>query len=362
MGMDTGRHGGRLQSSTPARQVALVRLLQAVVQAVRSRTSLALPFLAGAVLASLLKRAYAVWCRVRKMEAEFQWRHHHDFSVLQACILSTEHLESLGRVEKRTLFLKPIKEIFRNEQVRARLLAAAEKAAASKDPIMTTKLSAEDKWYVLNTCTNYISSFFAPYHIFFNEARRVKSYYRSAWYCFTLTCAQTESAGRWFITPLKPVGSASDCGALRIRIVLMNEQELRDIANKTIEAPAGMFNGRHESRWAVCQRFAELFTRQLTKVSGGASEDPLPEAWDLVGQRWEDWGSVGQLCKTLGRRVASRVGLAGMEEEQQVPLEPRSDPEENAILRIHIPFPSSANRDWQRGSTKEGTQDVEIME
>ena len=29
---------------------------------------------------------------------------------------------------------------------------------------------------------------------------------RSAWYVFTLTCAQTEASGRWFITPLKPVG------------------------------------------------------------------------------------------------------------------------------------------------------------
>lgn len=245
-----------------------------------------------------------------------------DFGVIQACVLSTEHLPSLGRIEKRTLFVKPVAEVFRNEYILARVLEAAQKAAASKDPMLMTQLSAEDKWHVLNTCTNHISSCFAPYHVFFNEARRTKSYYKSAWYCFTLTCAQTEASGRWFITPHKPVG-AGDVGSLRIRMVLINEQELREIASGTVEAPmGGMFNGRHESRWQVCQRFAELFGRQLQRVTGSVDN--------------EDWGK--NLCGTLGRKkVASQVRLASLDNATV----PEYTPEDNSILRIHIPFPSS---------------------
>lgn len=260
------------------------------------------------------------------VHAESLWRKHVDFSTVQACVLSTEHLKSLGRVEKRTLFVKPIAEVFRNEYMRYRLIEAAQKAATSNDPVLLTKLSPEDKWHVLNTCTNSVSACFAPYHIFFNEARRVQSYYKSAWYCFTLTCAQTEASGRWFITPFKPVG-LEDVGSLRIRIVLMNEQELREIASGEVEAPPIMFNGRHESRWQVCQRFAELFNRQLCKVTGGSDCN-------------QDWGK--NLCGSLRKtKVASQVNLMHMNNmQQQTQAVPEYEPEDNSILRIHIPFPS----------------------
>ena len=162
----------------------------------------------------------------------------------KAILLTTEHLKSLGRVEKRTLFVKPITEVFKNEFVLANVLSTAEKAVEKNEPFLVTQMSQEDKWHVLTTCTNQLSSCFAPYHVFFNEARRVESYYQSAWYVFTLTCAQTEASGRWFITPLKPVGK-DDVGMLRIRIVMMNEQELREIASGAIEPPSfGFFNGR----------------------------------------------------------------------------------------------------------------------
>lgn len=307
------------------REQQQMHMLQ-LIRAIASRTSLA--FLAGALLVGLARKVHDLWLRLRQAKAEFMWRRHVDFSVVQACVLSTEHLQSLGRVEKRTLFVKPITEVFRNEYILARVLEAAEKASASKDPILTTKLSAEDKWHVLNTCTNHISSCFAPYHIFFNEARRVKSYYKSAWYCFTITCAQTEACGRWFITPLKPVSTGADCGILRIRVVLMNEQELRDIAAGTVEAPtSGMFNGRHESRWQVCQRFADLFARQLYRVAGANTQG--------------DWGKnlCGRMSRqALGMKVASHGRLSGLE---SLPV-PEYEPEDNSILRIHIPFPSTA--------------------
>ena len=143
------------------------------------------------------------------------------------------------------------------------LLEAAKKTT-KENPVVTKFLDKDDKWQVLNICTNQISSLFAPYHIFFNEARRCASYYRSAWYCFTLTCTRNEAAGRYFITPFKPVPGKDDIGALRIRVVMVNEQELRDIASGAIQPPSwGFFNDRHRERWAILKAFSELFESQL---------------------------------------------------------------------------------------------------
>ncbi|CAK0795318.1 unnamed protein product [Prorocentrum cordatum] len=175
-----------------------------------------------------------------------------------------------------------------------------------------------------------ISACFAPYHVFFNQARHVESYYQSAWYCFTLTCAQTSASGRWFITPRRPV-EKGDVGILRIRIVMMNEQEtLRDIASGAVEPPSfGFFNGRHEGRWQLCSRLAELFHRQVSAVTG--SEDVHA-----------DWGP--NLCGRISRHRAHAGGDqsgSAAERGSTPPSAPHDEREDNAILRIHVPFPAS---------------------
>merc|ERR1712194_376844 len=97
-----------------------------------------------------------------------------------------------------------------------------------------------------------VSELFASHHICFNEARNADSYYRSAWYVFTLTCTRTSGSGRFFITPNKPVTERADVGCLRIRIVLISEPELRRVASGELEAPSrGFFNERHSGRWSV---------------------------------------------------------------------------------------------------------------
>ncbi|CAE8640865.1 unnamed protein product [Polarella glacialis] len=303
--------------------------------------------LAGGALASILRLLRDLWIKRKRAASQNLWRRHVDFSVVQACILTTEHLQTLGRIEKRTLFVKPIAEVFKNEYILERLLEQAEKAAASHDPMLVTQLSHEDKWHVLNTCSNHISSLFAPYHVFFNEARRVESYYKSAWYCFTLTCAQTSASGRWFITPFKPVGK-DDVGMLRIRIVMMNEQELREVASGVIEAPSfGFLNGRHEERWKVIQRFAELFNRQL---SGGESVSGADSGPNLCGR--PSTGSRKRGGSNPRLESASNSALAHPRRADinslaaSTPSEPKQqqappDPQDNSILRIHVPFPAS---------------------
>jgi len=307
----------------------------------------------GGFLVTAVRMLLDCWLRWRRGKRE--WQQHVDLSEMQACLLSTEHLARLGRIEKRTLFVKALSKVFRNPYILNQVLEAGERAAHS-DGIVLHELGNEDKWHVLNTCTNRLSACFAPYHIFFNEARREDSTYKSAWYCFTLTCAQTAAPGRWAVTPSRPVAPQDDVGVMRIRIVLINEQELRDIASGAIEAPSfGFFNGRHKARWDVCVRFAELFQRQLQRATG--SED-----------LFASWGQ--NLCGRLHRSVRSspEFGKSSSPELGAVPqprVEREARSEDNAMHRMHIPFPTAlalGKRDPHRNPEDAVCKDVVLYE
>jgi len=107
----------------------------------------------------------------------------------KACLLSTEHLE-LGRVEKRTLFVKKLSDLVPNAELRKRvwfselrrkcaawtminrghfltivlqhvgkfgvclsqIVDAARDVAEEDEFVLTTRLTPEDKWHVLNAC------------------------------------------------------------------------------------------------------------------------------------------------------------------------------------------------------------------
>ena len=260
------------------------------------------------------------------------WSSHSDLGQIQACLLSSEHLGELGRVEKRTLLVEDINTFFANSSfVVDKLISAANKTTVN-EPILTKFLENDDKWHILASCMNQISSLFAPYHIFFNEARRCESYYRSAWYCFTLTCTRSVGHGRFFITPYKPVVS-EDVGAQRIRIIMVNEQELRDIATGVISPPSwGFFNERHKFRWDLMKRFSELFERQLQSVTGTSTN--------------ADWGA--NLCGRLVHRRNSKGNKNGAKNPSVQVMEAAAKrtnqeylPEDNCFLRMHIPFPAS---------------------
>jgi hypothetical protein len=292
-----------------------------------------------------LKRLVEKLRRYLRLRTEKQmWSSHSDLGQIQACLLSAEHLPELGRVEKRTLLVKDLNTFFGgNEFVVQKLLAAAAKTT-NTEPILTKFLENSDKWHVLVSAMNQISSLFAAYHVFFNEARRCESYYRSAWYCFTLTCSRSPAHGRFFITPYKPVVS-EDVGALRIRIIMVNEQELRDISSGAISPPAwGFFNERHKFRWDIMKRFSELFERQLKSVTG-AAHNP-------------DWGA--NLCGRLVRRRASngvkKNPSAQYQEAAQQGLKQEYEPEDNCFLRIHIPFPASKEQPGSGGDGLAGPE------
>lgn len=257
------------------------------------------------------------------------WDSHVDMSYIQTCVMSTEHLE-LGRVEKRTLATHKLVDLFPNAEMRQRVLEAAGRCS-EEQPMLTQFLEHEHKWHILNTCTNSVSQLFAPYHVFFNEARRHPSYYQSSWYCFTLTCQRTAGSGRFFITPYKPVTEKDDVGVLRIRIVMMNECELRQVACGEIEPPSAFFNARHEGRYKVIQRFSDMFLRQLETVTGQ--------------RQVANWGPnfCGRLSKKkFTHQQVSDEKANGTEMANGDDVEDDSqnwDPEINCFLRIHVPFP-----------------------
>lgn len=272
------------------------------------------------------------------------WDEHVDMSYIQTCVLSTEHL-ALGRVEKRTLSTQRLIDLFPNEEMRRKVLEAANKCN-EEQPMLTQFLDHENKWHILNTCTNAVSQLFAPYHVFFNEARRHPSYYQSSWYCFTLTCQRTSGSGRFFITPYKPVYQKDDVGVLRIRIVMMNEQELRQVACGEIEPPSAFFNARHEGRYNVIQRFSDMFLRQLETVTGQ--------------RQVANWGP--NFCGRLAQKkfthqqpspklVDGALEMPTDNDEEDENQTERWDPEINCFLRIHVPFPCGAKTSISQSPT-----------
>ena len=267
---------------------------------------------------------------LRLRTEKFSWSQHTDLGQIQACLLSSEHLGELGRVEKRTLLVKDLNQFFGNNSFVVNKLLSAAAKTTNEEPILTTFLENDDKWHILASCMNQLSTLFAPYHVFFNEARRCESYYRSAWYCFTLTCTRSSGLGRFFITPYKPVVS-EDVGALRVRIIMVNEQELRDIATGVIAPPSwGFFNERHRCRWDMMKRFSQLFERQLQSVTG---------------RNDAGWGAnlCGRLVHRRGSNSAAKNPSIHVQQAAARGSKQEYEPEDNCFLRIHIPFPASRN-------------------
>lgn len=278
---------------------------------------------------------------------------------------STEHLAELGRVEKRTIQLSDLGQFFNNEVIVDLIREAAQKTT-DEQPFVTSFLSHDDRWHVMNICLNRISSIFGPFHVFFNEARRCKSQFRSAWYLFTISSVQNRHHGRFFVTPYKPVMSRVDMGVRRLRVDLVNEQEMRDICSSAIVAPAwGFFNKRHEQRWNILVKMGELFENQLVIIEdepnclhaaatfsepprspkSGEYESATDDDEDdspLLGKSWAADNLPGTPNELLRhpsnpRELAQRAIRQGRRHKSMCR---ESD---NCILRVHIPYPSTAD-------------------
>ena len=164
--------------------------------------------------------------------------------------------------------MNDVYQFFGNNEIVMEKVIEAAAQVTREIPFVTTFLSHEDRWHIMNICVNRVSAIFGPFHVFFNEARRCKSYFRSAWYLFTISSSQNQHHGRFFVTPYKPVLSKVDMGVKRLRIDLVNEQEMREICSGTIVPPKwGFFNNRHKQRWELLTKMGELFENQLVIVN-----------------------------------------------------------------------------------------------
>jgi len=281
-----------------------------------------------AFLTWLLQRLWNRLLRRNKNIADQQqWDARVDLDNIQACLLSSVNLSKCGRIEKRTIMTKKLSDIFVNEYVRNMVLEAAAKTT-NENPFVVSFLRREDRWNVLVAAQNHLSSVFGPYHLFSNQV----SSYESCWYVFTLVGVRTSASGRFFITPQHPVKEQNDIGVLRIRLVMMEEQELRRICCGEIADTEGMFSDRHRSRWFVMQRFAEMFEKQIFRVTKEQQQNPKP--FDV---RTQSWGF--NLCGT-----AKRTKEEAAQDERRISHDERAESKElpselDCFLRIHVPVP-----------------------
>lgn len=271
-----------------------------------------------------------------------------------------------------------IDEFFNHNEVLVEMIKRAALKTTDDQPFVTTFLSHEDRWHVMNLCMNRISSIFGPFHVFFNEARRCKSHFRSAWYLFTISSAQNKHRGRFFVTPYKPVLSRVDVGVRRLRIELVNEQEMREICAGTIKEPEwGFFNNRHRQRWNILQKMSELFENQLvilndtpdpvhpsspgmvSRTSSLVDHHPffpsgLPDdealSSDDGSENDEDspifndsWATIAHEPSHLSpsRHTSNPRELAMRAIRSARRHESMCKETDNSILRVHIPYPSS---------------------
>jgi hypothetical protein len=303
----------------------------------------------------------------RRRRLTGKWLQHVDENEIQVCLYSTEHLKSLGRVEKRTIQLEDVSVFFGGNEVIVEKVLHAALATDDENPFVARFLSQEDRWHIMNICLNRISSIFGPFHMFFNEARRCKSCYRSAWYLYTLTSNQNAHRGRFFVTPYKPVLSSVDRGVKRLRVDLVSEQEMREISSGTICPPEwGFFNNRHKQRWELLRKMSELFENQLViiescdnndeedELSQHGDESPItPSSWQPVrvedDRHYDDvshntWSPMKQ---DLPMRLSRRVSNPGEKARQARRVACRLAHDQhrdtdNCIMRVHIPFPASS--------------------
>lgn len=256
--------------------------------------------------------------RNKQITDQQHWETRVDLDNIQGCLLTAVNLGKCGRIEKRTVMTKKLSDIFSNEYVRNLVLEAASKTTR-ENPFVASFLKREDRWNVLVAAQNHLSCVFGPYHLFSNQV----SSYESCWYVFTLVGVRTKAAGRFFITPDHPVQGSNDMGTLRIRLVMIDEQELRKICSGDIAEPQDMFSERHRERWNIMQCFADMFEKQLTRVT-------LAErgSFDI---RTQSWGN--NLCGTSKHTKGKPDEDHAEEEDEELPSIM------NSFLRIHIPIP-----------------------
>lgn len=207
-----------------------------------------------------------------------------DGEIIQGCILSTEHLLSFGRVEKRTLFSKPLLEVLGGNiyLVRAVLKAAADCRRKSQNCMVMRWLPPGERYHSLQACLNVASSLFGPNFVHFNALDgENNNLFKSTWYCLTVTTpTRCESDSEYQIAAAADNScnftDMSRVPRATLRVTLVNESEIRRIADGKLVPPKwGFFNSRHAERYRLLADIAANFQFQLLRTpADGRSAAP----------------------------------------------------------------------------------------
>lgn len=252
-----------------------------------------------------------------------------DGDVIQGCILSTEHLLSLGRVEKRTLFCKSLLEVMGgNDYLVQEILKAAEECGQRSSNCMVMRwMPPDERYHALQSCLNIISSLFGAQYVHFNALDGENTnLFKSTWYVLTVTLpCRPQNASNWTKSESQAAQPDSTCtftdmtrkprSALRLTII--NESELRRIADDKLRPPKwGFFNERHAERYRMLVDIARNFQTQLMRhpsdnKSGVSSRSPFTsEGVHAAEQQQKDGSHKESPDGGLIKRVQSQPNLA----------------------------------------------------
>eukprot|EP00929_Paragymnodinium_shiwhaense_P022597 TRINITY_DN14398_c0_g1_i1.p1 TRINITY_DN14398_c0_g1~~TRINITY_DN14398_c0_g1_i1.p1 ORF type:complete len:482 (-),score=59.53 TRINITY_DN14398_c0_g1_i1:108-1553(-) len=202
-----------------------------------------------------------------------------DGDIIQGCILSTEHLLSLGRVEKRTLFSKPLLEVMGGNEylVQEMLKGAVECSKRSSNCMVMRWMPPDERYHALQSCLNAISSLFATNYVHFNALDgEMNNLFKSTWYVLTVTLpCRPQNASNWTKSDAQagynPDTTCTFTDMSRkpratLRVAIINESELRRIADDKLRPPKwGFFNERHAERYRMLVDIARNFQLQLMR-------------------------------------------------------------------------------------------------
>eukprot|EP00397_Hematodinium_sp_SG-2012_P025243 GEMP01026353.1.p1 GENE.GEMP01026353.1~~GEMP01026353.1.p1 ORF type:complete len:368 (+),score=40.21 GEMP01026353.1:188-1291(+) len=192
-----------------------------------------------------------------------------EVSIIQTCLLSTESLLDLGRIEKRTLFVRYIKNVIYNPYLRQVVIEAAHKV---EDEHILRELDEREKYHVLQNCVNHVSTLFARNYVEQNALGGThggQDAFHSTWYCLTLLLENPETEQE---IDSYQQHAATMCNMRfrpqpSLKIILVNETELRKIHDGKMTPPAwGLFNARHDRRWNRLKEIAKHFHDQLLQT------------------------------------------------------------------------------------------------
>eukprot|EP00445_Apocalathium_hangoei_P059017 CAMPEP_0204097230 /NCGR_PEP_ID=MMETSP0360-20130528/192340_1 /ASSEMBLY_ACC=CAM_ASM_000342 /TAXON_ID=268821 /ORGANISM="Scrippsiella Hangoei, Strain SHTV-5" /LENGTH=503 /DNA_ID=CAMNT_0051046577 /DNA_START=36 /DNA_END=1548 /DNA_ORIENTATION=- len=276
-----------------------------------------------------------------------------DSELIQGCLLSTENLLSLGRVEKRTIFTRPLLEVLAGTGTLSRSWSEELKSAAdghirastlleswivgiqeaagtrpllevlggnrylvqelvrgaqecrrrSHNCMVARWLPPDERYHALQACLNEVSSLFGTNFVHFNALDGdTHGLFKSTWYCLTLATPTRPDIKRH--EPMPPLTARGSLSGGRpndtctftdmsrqprptLRVLLINESEIRRIADGKLRAPSfGFFNTRHAERYRMLVDFARNFQKQLVRASvdSGASNSRSPFTSEKVSQ------------------------------------------------------------------------------